>query len=184
MLLSSHDLELANVSMFLANPFRPDPRVKREALALTGAGHSVTIFAWDRDCRYTSDEVTDGIRVCRFRVPAPYGRFLPLLPGFLRFYLSLLRAGLSGNARVIHCHDMDTLLPGVMVSGLKGARLVYDVHESYPDFISTLAPAFLVCLLRRLEPLLMPPGEFCQQVYCSLFAGLCEYAIICSELSS
>ncbi len=149
------DLELANVSMFLANAFKPDPRVRREALTLIEAGNRVTVFAWDRECKYPAEEVIDGIKVVRFRIAAPFGSFLPLLPGFIRFYVNLLRACMRDSPDVIHCHDMDTLKPGVLVSRLKGTKLVYDVHESYPDFISTFAPAVLVRVLRFVEPCLI-----------------------------
>ncbi len=141
--------------MFLANPFKPDLRVKREALSLVGAGHSVRIVAWDRDCRLPREEDVDGIDVIRFHIQAPYGRFIGLVPGFLRFYLGLVLLSLKDAVDVVHCHDMDTLLPGVLISWIKGTRLVYDMHESYPDFVSTFSPRFLVLLLRFLEPLLI-----------------------------
>jgi len=138
--------------MLLANPFKPDLRVKREALSLSGAGHKVTILAWDRECRFPKEEVLDNVRIRRFHVAAPYGRFLRLVPGFARFYAKAILNALAASPDVIHCHDMDTLLPGIVVSLLTGSHVVYDMHESYPDFISTFAPSALVKLLRLLEP--------------------------------
>lgn len=40
---------MASTLMLLANPYRPDPRVRIEAKALADAGHRVTILAWSRD---------------------------------------------------------------------------------------------------------------------------------------
>jgi glycosyltransferase involved in cell wall biosynthesis len=141
--------------MLLANPFKPDPRVKKEALTLSQAGHRVRIVAWDRDCRLPEKEDLEGVEVRRVRVRAPYGSFLPLVPGFLLFYLRLLLGCLKEGVDAVHCHDMDTLVPGILIGALRNARVVYDMHESYPDFVSTFAPGFLVRLLRFAEPLLI-----------------------------
>jgi glycosyltransferase involved in cell wall biosynthesis len=119
------------------------------------AGHSVRIYAWDRDCRYPESEESDGIRIERIEVRGAYGKFLPLLPGFLMFFLRLMVRSMKDGSDVIHCHDMDTLVPGVIVSRLTGRALVYDMHESYPDFISTFAPEILVTVLRFVEPFLI-----------------------------
>ena len=155
MILRFKAIIVANVSMFLANPFKPDLRVKREALSLSQAGHVVRILAWDRECSYPRNESIDGVRVIRFQIRAPYGSFLHLIPGFLLFYLRLLLVSMRNGVDVVHCHDMDTLVPGIIVSKLKRAKVVYDMHESYPDFISTFAPGPLVSVLRFLEPLLI-----------------------------
>jgi len=146
---------LPSVSMFLANPFKPDLRVEKEALSLHQGGYEVGILSWDRECRFPEEETVDGVKVTRIRVAAPYGRFLPLVPRFLLFYLSLVLKSIRVKIDAVHCHDMDTLLPGVLVSRLKRAVLVYDMHESYPDFISTFAPRALVWLLRLVEPILI-----------------------------
>ena len=146
---------MPSVSMFLANPFKPDLRVKKEALSLQRAGYEVRVLSWDRECRFPQHEGIDGVKVTRIRVAAPYGRFLPLVPGFFLFYLNLVLKSIRVNIDAVHCHDMDTLLPGLLVSRLKRAVLVYDMHESYPDFISTFAPRGLVWLLRLAEPMLI-----------------------------
>ncbi len=149
---SATSMSLSEVLMFLANPFKPDLRVRREALSLSAAGHRVRILAWDRECSSPEEEEIEGVRVTRYRISAPYGEFLGLIPGFFRFYLALLLESIGSRPRVIHCHDLDTLLPGAMVSILTGASLVYDMHESYPDFIATFSPAVLVSFLRFIEP--------------------------------
>jgi glycosyltransferase involved in cell wall biosynthesis len=115
----------------------------------------VSIHAWDRECRYPLSEFSEGIKVHRIPVRAPYGEFLPLVRGFFAFYIRLVLASIADRIDVVHCHDMDTLVPGVLVSRIMGARLVYDMHESYPDFISTFSPRLLVRFLRFIEPFLI-----------------------------
>jgi glycosyltransferase involved in cell wall biosynthesis len=166
---------VARVSMYLANPYKPDPRVRREASALSRAGHDVEVIAWDRDCRLPAREDPEGFAVFRFRIRGAYGSFLPLLPGFLRFYVGLLIRSLRLRPGVVHCHDMDTLAPGVIVSLLTGARLVYDMHESYPDFVSTFAPTILVRLLRFLEPRLIRRADLVLTTS-SMIAGIAREA--------
>ncbi len=141
--------------MFLANPFKPDLRVLREARSLVDNGHQVCVQAWDRECKLPLEEEFDGVRVIRHPIRADYGEFLSLVPGFILFYIHLILAGLGSDLDAVHCHDMDTMVPGLIVTRLKSIRLVYDMHESYPDFISTFAPRPLVRILRLLEPFLI-----------------------------
>lgn len=161
--------------MYLANPYKPDPRVRREAIALSMAGHRVEVMAWDRDCRLPARETSEGFDVLRFRIRGSYGSFLRLMPGFLRFYLGLLVRSLGREPDLVHCHDMDTLVPGVLVRLLTGARLVYDMHESYPDFVSTFAPALFVRCLRFLEPRLIRRADLVLATS-SMIAGIARRA--------
>jgi glycosyltransferase involved in cell wall biosynthesis len=39
---------------------------------------------------------------------------------------------MSDKPQVVHCNDLDTLLPGVLAKKKFGCRLVYDAHEFYP----------------------------------------------------
>jgi glycosyltransferase involved in cell wall biosynthesis len=47
--------------------------------------------------------------------------------------LRLARLAIAERADVIHAHDLDTLLAGVIAKRATGARLVYDFHELYPE---------------------------------------------------
>ena len=51
--------EKKHVLMLLSNPFRPDPRVHREAKSLVNAGYEVTILCWDRKQRYPTEETIE-----------------------------------------------------------------------------------------------------------------------------
>ncbi len=147
---------MVHVSMFLSNPFKPDPRVKREAESLVTAGFKVTVFAWDREGRYNHRQRMDGFDVVRFSFRSGYGSFVRLIPGFLFFYAYLLFRVARERPDIVHCHDMDTLLPGLVASRILGCRLVYDMHESYPDFVSTFSPSLFVTFLRVMEKFFSP----------------------------
>lgn len=118
--------------MLLSNPFVSDPRVYAEAKTLTDHGYRVTVVGWDRSGSQPTMEEKEGISIQRIRIPATYGQgmrqFLPLV----KFWGRLIRTLPAMNADVIHCHDLDTLLPGWIAARRTGAKLVYDSHECYP----------------------------------------------------
>jgi len=51
------------ILMILSNPFIVDPRVYKEAMSLSDAGHEVTVIFWDREAKYSSDETVKNVRV-------------------------------------------------------------------------------------------------------------------------
>ena len=113
------------VAMLVSNACAPDRRVLREAQALVGQGHQVTVIAWDRNRRYPPHETMEGVQIERIGVASAYGLGLRRLghwPGFARQALSFLRRGPSNDRghgesagsdtldwHAIHCHDLDTL---------------------------------------------------------------------------
>ena len=117
--------------MLLSNPFRPDPRVHKEAKALVSAGYKVSIAAWDRAMKFSKDEVIDGITIERFGPMAGYGSILSHFFNLPRFWKKCFHHAMNKNFDILHAHDFDTLFPGVLISWLKNVPLVYDAHESY-----------------------------------------------------
>ncbi len=142
------------IVMLVTNPVRPsrpDPRVFREAKALRGDGHAVTIVAWDRASEETPRETLEGIDVVRIQSHASYGggvSTLLSLPNYWRRAAQLLR---QLDWDVIHCHDLDTLPVGYRVAKKLRRPVVFDAHESYPDFIAPRVPKALVTGVRWLE---------------------------------
>ena len=128
-----------DIVMFLANGFASDPRVEKEAVALIAAGHSVTVLAWDREGSLPVTEERSGIRIERFGPPSGHGRGARSIPGFLRFWRSAARRAATLAPSVLHCHDLDTAIAGLLarrrlarVRDLGGIpRLVLDFHELY-----------------------------------------------------
>ena len=119
----------ARVVMLLSNPASNDPRVQKEARALSCAGYNVTIVAWDRLCDLEPFEEADGYRVVRVRVRSSYGEGLLQVPALLAFCARAAIAVRKLTPSVLHCHDLETLPAGYMMSRLLGCRLIFDAHE-------------------------------------------------------
>lgn len=147
------------VCMMVKNSFEYDARVTREARALVDAGHEVTVLALHLEgVTARSERREDGIAVRRLprlygwtarlagpatNVPGQKGSGdrrilrrlvapgLPLARALNAAWLNalLLRAAVGLRPEVVHCHDLNTLVPGVLAARRTGARLVYDSHE-------------------------------------------------------
>jgi len=69
----------------------------------------------------------------------------------MRFYWKCLRESKLREFDVVHCHDLDTLPMGLLISKLRNVPLVYDAHESYVDMIQWRIPEFVGRRVRKLE---------------------------------
>jgi len=149
---------MASTLMLLANPYRPDPRVRIEAKALADAGHRVTILAWSRDtgdAESTKDGEVDIVRIgprCPFRSVAKMIMRLPM------YWLFALRTSGSMEFDIIHSHDLDTLPAGLMIGWLRDKPVLYDAHELYAAMVKDdVGPMFgplqmlESCLVRRAD---------------------------------
>jgi len=120
--------------MVVTNPFKPDPRVYKEAKSLAKYGHEVYIIAWDREGKYPNFENVDGIKLIRLGPRAAYGWKMALkLP---LFYLRAFGKIVALNPDIIHTHDFDTAVLGLIFKLLRGVKWVYDVHDLYFTFFS------------------------------------------------
>lgn len=50
---------------------------------------------------------------------------------------------------VVHCCDLDTLIPGLVVARLRRARVVFDAFECYPLFFSARFPVLLHTVVQK-----------------------------------
>jgi glycosyltransferase involved in cell wall biosynthesis len=73
------------------------------------------------------------------------------LPRFIAFWARLLQEILSRPAVLIHCHDLDTLLPGLIAGRLKGVPVVLDAHESYYHMACSHFPPLIAKAIHLLE---------------------------------
>lgn len=139
------------VLMLLSNPYRPDYRVEREAKALCGEGHRVTILAWDREGGREAREIMDGVTVLRFGPRAGYNKPLEMFAKLPFFWLRALRKSRKVELDVVHAHDLDTLILGRVLSRLRSVELVYDAHELYWAMIENSVPGWLRRFVERIE---------------------------------
>jgi glycosyltransferase involved in cell wall biosynthesis len=114
------------VCMLLHKSVAHDTRVRREASALSEAGHEVAVVHLPAP---GEGELTD----------LPFALVSATLPGARRNLPRPLRLGAeairlalraaSTRPDVVHAHDAAMLLPGILAARRSGARLVYDSHE-------------------------------------------------------
>ncbi|ASJ10328.1 hypothetical protein A3L12_02950 [Thermococcus sp. P6] len=138
------------VAMIVTNPFKPDPRVYKEARSLVKHGHEVYVIAWDREGKYPREEELDGIKVIRIRISSRYRDFLDFLLKVPLFYLKVLGILLREDFDVVHTHDFDTALLGLLIKKLKGTKWVYDIHDLYESLVEQENPR-MAKIIQKLE---------------------------------
>jgi len=104
-------------------------RVYNEARTLVADGKDVNLIAWDRNCEEPPLEVIDGIKVERIRSKSGFQRGPVNVFGVLKFYVRLLPRLFKKNADLIHCFNLDTIIPGLIVAKFKGQKTVLDLCE-------------------------------------------------------
>jgi len=121
--------------MLLTNPYRPDPRVLREARALVRHGTNVQLVAWDREGSLPGRREEEGVDVTRLGPRCTFrsaGKVISRLP---RFWFRALKVSRKMRFDIVHCHDFDTLPLGMLISKLRCRPLLYDSHELYSAMI-------------------------------------------------
>ncbi len=126
-----------HVIMLLSNPFRPDPRVLKEAESLQAMGYTVTILSWDRQAAYAPEEsLPSGVHVIRIQdVPSGYGMGSRQLLRLIKFWTATFPLLKSLKPDLIHCHDFDTLPAGLFWGRFHHLPVIYDAHEYYADLV-------------------------------------------------
>lgn len=149
---------MKKVVMLLSNPFKPDPRVYKEAKTLVNNGYDVTVLAWDRECKYPKKEVIDGIKIERIKLKAPYGKitlFVYLsLWDIIVFFKMIFR-----KFDIIHCHDFDTLPMGIFISRILNKKVIFDAHELYYHYLLNTGFRKLAFLFKKIEEFLVKNTE-------------------------
>jgi glycosyltransferase involved in cell wall biosynthesis len=116
------------IAMLLHKSVEHDARVRREARALAGAGHEVTVVHLPRGAGGPGEAAAEGYEL---RSASPDG-WAERLPGGARRALSaaaISRVAAATGPDVVHAHDAAMLAPGLLASRRAGATLVYDSHE-------------------------------------------------------
>ena len=131
----------ARVAMLAHTCYLTDPRVRREAEALTELGVCVHVIALSEKRNGVwepRESVVNGVRVHRLPVSRRRGGILRyvyeyLLTGILGA-IELTRLYLSARLDVIHIHNMpDLLVLAAAVPRMLGCKLLLDVHDPMPE---------------------------------------------------
>lgn len=96
---------------------------RKQAKTLAGAGYNVTLIA-----QHDSNETVDGIKI--IALPKPKNRLLRILIDW-----KLLKLAFKQKSDIYHFHDPELLPFGVLLKILTKAKIIYDVHEHYPNAI-------------------------------------------------
>ena len=126
------------IVMVMDDPFPPDLRVEREALALLAAGHEVTIITFMQTNRGLDSADHKGIEV----ITLPLSRFwykMSALAYSVPYYHLHLSQRLSEvlNGRkvdVLHIHDL-RVARAAFQARPRGCKVVLDLHENRPEIM-------------------------------------------------
>ncbi len=136
---------LLKILMILSNPLLVDPRVHKEAKALTDKGHKVTVIVWDRRKEYSPEDIIDDIRIIRVHNTTLMKKIPKDMLRNPLWWKEAYKKGLEVYKNdfkfdVVHCHDLDTLKPGVKLKKKTGCKLVFDAHEIFGYMIQKNNP--------------------------------------------
>ncbi len=140
-----HRAKLAGkrAAVLLYSYYATDPRPRREAEALAGAGMEVDVICLRRSASMRLRETMNGVNV--FRVPLRRRRSGKLTYAFQYasfliasfFILSVWR--LRKRYDVVHVHNMpDVLVFGALTPRLLGAKVILDLHDPMPELFSSI----------------------------------------------
>lgn len=126
------------ILMVMDDPFPPDPRVEREALALLEAGHAVSIVTFRRDSSAHGISNHKGIEVITFPLSGFWHK-MSALAYTAPFYHVHLTRRLRGwlcdqEVDVLHIHDMRVARAAWRVKA-PGCKVVLDLHENRPEIM-------------------------------------------------
>lgn len=149
------------IGMVLDQPFPPDARVEREAMALVEAGYEVHLMCALRPDLDQKEELRDeyykGFYIHRVDPHAvtwevPFLKLQTRLPyhGLIKSYFHNFRSidtawytlidrfVQSYQLHVLHVHDLRLATTGLEVTQKYGVRLVADLHENYPALMQMM----------------------------------------------
>lgn len=108
----------------------PDPRVQKYCDYLVNENIDYRIFCWDRDMKYSDDELHT-----YFHEKAGYGTGLKNIFGIIKFnkflFWQLYKHQKSYD--VIHACDFDTILPALFFKVFYRKSIIYDIFDWFVD---------------------------------------------------
>lgn len=126
--------------------FPQDPRVQREALALTAAGHEVTVLCLrgtePTGARQAARDTVEGVHVHRLPLGRRRGGAMRYLLDYGGFFVTALLATSVGQLRrrfdVVQVNTLpDALVWAAWPARLLGAGILLDLHELMPELFAS-----------------------------------------------
>jgi glycosyltransferase involved in cell wall biosynthesis len=133
------------VLMIVHAYYEEDPRVRREAESLVGAGRPVHVLSL-RKANGPTDSEVDGVRVHHLNVQRHQGAGLGV---YLREYLSFLARAMVAAVRLhrregfalVQVHSLpDFLVFAALPLRIAGVPVLLDLHEAMPEFFRSRFP--------------------------------------------
>ncbi|HVB58331.1 MAG TPA: glycosyltransferase [Candidatus Acidoferrales bacterium] len=155
-------LDGKRVGMVMLSHYPKDPRPRRAAEALVGAGARVDLICLTLDKQDARHEIVKGINVFRIPIRHSRGSGISYMFEYSAFLLAAAvvlgwRSVVSGYD-LVYVHNMpDILVLSALLPKAFGAKIILDLHDPMPELMMTIfgveQNAFGVRLLRRLEKL-------------------------------
>ena len=148
------------VAVILYSRYPADPRPRRAAEAMIGAGMAVDLYCLSDSPTDPRTETVNGVNVFRSTLKHrreskwvylwQYGRFLTSAFWFL------FHRGLTQRYDLVHVHNMpDFLVFSSLVPRLRGAKVILDLHDPMPELMESIyqvaSSNWKISLLRRIE---------------------------------
>lgn len=107
------------------------PRIYSEAVTLRDLGYEVLVVGWDRTGRCNRKENCNGIKIERIKVKSSEMRGPVQIFFLLSFWIKAFIRLLFEKIDAIHCHNLDILPLGYLLSKAKRCPVFYDAHEPH-----------------------------------------------------
>jgi len=156
---------MSKINMFVANDFRSDSRVLKEAVSASKAGFQVQVIALgDNEGKLPLNESFAGWDVKRIVLITAKIWFkieLIKLPiQYLEYVIKVIKKSKSAN--IIHVYDLETLPAAVIIKllSLGNTKIFYNTHEMEPECSGYGSSKSLKYLLRMGERCCLPFVNF------------------------
>jgi glycosyltransferase involved in cell wall biosynthesis len=140
---NSQTLENKRVAMVLFSYYPSDPRPRRAAEALAGAGMAVELICLRQSAKDLKHEKLRGVEIRRVPISRRRGGILGYLYQYLAFLLisSAIIAGrlISRRYDLVYVHNMpDFLVFSGLIPKFLGAKVILDLHDPMPELMQTI----------------------------------------------
>jgi glycosyltransferase involved in cell wall biosynthesis len=130
-------------AVLLYSYYPSDPRPRRAAEAMIGAGMSVDLLCLTENETEPPEAVVNGVNIFRLPQGRRRGGKVAYLWNYGRFLASsfafLARPGLRRRYDIVHVHNMpDVLVFAALIPKLRGARIILDLHDPMPELMTSI----------------------------------------------